>query len=217
MNETSDIENLLARSEEFVTTLYELLPPEKPDDDLRTQSVRSAIDIAIEHGFAIRVLIQSRALTSALSVFRLQYEAVVRAVWLQHAATDREVEKLMAPLNKESQQAANNSIPSYSGMMESIKNSVHPKLYQMLQAFRENSWKAVNSFVHAGLHALSRKRTGFPIPLLMTVVRQSNNLSHIAALLIPESQRNQDLELAIVGLHQQYGDCLQLEGAASST
>lgn len=216
MNQISDIENLLVRSEEFVTTLSELLPAENPSDDLRTQSVRSAIDIAFEHGFAIRVLIQSRALTSALSLFRLQYEAVVRAVWLQHAATDREIEKLMAPLNNESQQAASNSTPSYSGMMDSIKKSAHPRLYQILQAFRDFSWRPLNSFVHTGLHALSRKRTGYPIALLLTLVRQSNNLSYIAALLIPEGQQNQDLTLAMLGIHRQYVDCFQLEGAASS-
>ena len=216
MNEIPDIENLLARSEQFETSLSDLLVNQPPDNDLRAQSVISAIDVASEHAMAIRVLIKNTVYTTAMSVFRLQYESVVRAVWLQHAATDGQIEKLMTTLSTESQQAASNSTPAYSSMMDVIKAKAPPGLYKSLQGFRDESWKTLNSFVHTGIHALNRSRTGYPAVMLEAVIRQSNNLSHIGALIFAECCRNQALFLAIVELHKQFNDCLQIEGIESS-
>lgn len=211
MNTNATIEKLLLRSDEFEKCLNDLLAEYNFNTDLRTQSVITAIDIASEHAFAIRVLIKNTAYTSALSVFRLQYESVVRAVWLQHSATDGQIEKLMTELSAESQQAASNNTPSFSTMMDSIKVSAHPRLYEMLQAFRDNSWKTLNSFVHTGIQALNRSRTGYPVSIIESVVRQSNNLKHLAAVILVEGHRNQRSPLAIVDLYKQFGDCLQLE------
>jgi hypothetical protein len=52
-----------------------------------------------------------------------------------------------------------------------------------LVEIRENQWKAMNSFVHGGIHPLQRS-DGFPVQLAAQVVRNSNGIAHIACRLL---------------------------------
>ncbi|TVK99201.1 hypothetical protein AYI83_04855 [Shewanella algae] len=73
----------------------------------------------------------SHAFTSALGLLRLQYEALVRAHWLVFAASDTQVEKLLAELTHESAKAGN-SIPMVEEMWK-------VKPLQMLFSLCKNS------------------------------------------------------------------------------
>jgi len=44
--------------------------------------------VAFEHAESVKVLIASGNFTSALGLVRLQYEALVRAMWLLYSASD---------------------------------------------------------------------------------------------------------------------------------
>lgn len=52
---------------------------------------------------ALRTLFGIGCPTTAMSVLRLQFEALTRAMWMLYAATDLAIQKLTAPLTVESE------------------------------------------------------------------------------------------------------------------
>ena len=73
------------------------------DDSARIAASVSAASVALEHGRALRVLVADGLPTAALSLMRLQHEALTRALWLLYAADDTAISKLTAPLTKEAE------------------------------------------------------------------------------------------------------------------
>ncbi|WP_425533539.1 DUF6988 family protein [Xanthomonas campestris] len=68
-------------------------------------------------------------------------------------------------------------LPTLSKMLialEAVTQAAEP--LRVFLEFKKYSWTALNSFVHAGAHALHRLRTGFPLELVEVVVKQSNAL-----------------------------------------
>ncbi|WP_437438175.1 DUF6988 family protein [Microbulbifer thermotolerans] len=56
--------------------------------------------IAFEHAESAKMLISGGNLTSATGLVRLQYEALVRAMWLLYGAPDSAVSKLTSELTQ---------------------------------------------------------------------------------------------------------------------
>ena len=69
----------------------ELNDSEFIDGGIRLELVYECCQIAIEHGIAVKTLLKTSLITSALALFRVQFEAVVRAYWLLMAATNNEM------------------------------------------------------------------------------------------------------------------------------
>ncbi|MCO1337211.1 hypothetical protein MO867_23100, partial [Microbulbifer sp. OS29] len=69
---------------------------------------RVMCSIAFEHAESAKMLISAGNLTSATGLVRLQYEALVRAMWLRYAASDIAVSKLTSELTRETATRANN-------------------------------------------------------------------------------------------------------------
>ena len=57
----------------------ELSQSEFVDGGLRLDLVYQCCDISIEHGLAVKTLLEAELFTSALAVFRTQFESLVRA------------------------------------------------------------------------------------------------------------------------------------------
>ena len=106
--------------------------------------------------------------TSAVSLMRLQFKALTRAMWLIYAAPETAIEKLSAPLTREAEQAAKN-LPSAKGTTDQIGKRVGQDTpaaaHQMQVHFKGISWSAMNSFMHGGIHPLRRNADGFPVHL----------------------------------------------------
>jgi hypothetical protein len=144
----------------------------------------AAASLALEHGRAMRLLVAEGMLTAALSLLRVQHEALVRAVWLLYAASDLAISKLTAPLSKDAEAAAN-KLPMMADMLNQLEDkpaALAPLI--ALRAFKDNNSPALNSFVHGGLHALTRSRTGYPLPLLVGALRNGNGLMLMAAMML---------------------------------
>ena len=93
-----ELRRVLAASEAFDDDLLALLRA-----GWNTSSRRSTICLAfcrsaIEHAIAQRVLIEAGLTGTALSLIRLQFEAVVRAAWVLHAAKEDWLDKFSAPV-----------------------------------------------------------------------------------------------------------------------
>jgi len=149
--------------------------------------------------------------TSAMGVLRLQYEAVVRAVWVLYAASDIAINKLVAPLTPETERAAKNGLPGSSTMLSEIEKKGPPGVHRLLNEFKDYSSQALNSFIHSGIHAVNRHLSGYPAILFSTAIRQSNNLTHMSAIAIACLLENPGLVTSLGKIGNKYADCLQLK------
>lgn len=154
------------------------------DDSHRLAVCLSAANIALEHGRALRVLVADGLPTAALSLMRLQHEALTRALWLLYAADDAHISKLSAPLTKDAEVAAS-KLPMMADMLKQLSsNPKAAKALVGLLAFKANNAAALNSFVHGGIHALQRHAQGYPVPLIVGALRNSNGLMLMAGMVL---------------------------------
>jgi len=128
----------------------------------------------------VKYLIAAGLYTSAAALLRVQYEALVRALWALYVATDAQVELLIAELTQETEKR-NSRIPMLSEMLTAIENKAPHAPVAMLKEFKHYSWKPLSSFVHGGIHAVNRHSNGFPVLLVQNFILHSNGLLCIAA------------------------------------
>lgn len=211
MANRDELDRVIARSEEFEDELFQMVRSLSFSNDNKSTAILAMHSIAQEHAASLRELTRLRLLTSAMGMLRLQYEAVVKAIWILYAATDSAIGKLVAPLTPENEKIANNNLPSFSEMMKDIEKQGAPGVHRHLSGFRDYSWRPLNSYVHSGIHAVSRNKDGYPVALLYNAIRQSNNLTHMSAIALACLLNNGDLALSLVQTSKKYSDCLQLE------
>lgn len=211
MTEIHDLDQVIARSEEFVGDLIRLLEPLPISDDDKSIAILAMFNITLEHATSLRELIRIGLPTSAMAMLRLQYEAVVRAIWILYAASDNTIAKLVAPLTPESAQAASNGLPAFSIMLKEIEKNGPSAVHRLLSEFKDYSWRPLNSFVHSGIHAVSMHTDGFPATFLAQAIRQSNNLFHMSAIALASHLENAALTASVVAMYSKYADCLQLK------
>lgn len=177
----------LARADELDEALMAAIAAEQYRPYDGSASITASVSagcLALEHGRALRVLVAQGLPTAALSRLRLQHEVLTRAVWLLYAATDLAVDKLAAPLSKETEAAAN-KLPMLADMLKQL--AAKPAAAQPLlglQAFKDNNAAALNSFVHGGIHALHRHALGFPEPLVIGALHNCNGLLLMAGMML---------------------------------
>jgi hypothetical protein len=191
--------SLFTESEDLASRLNAVLSFPMHDNSQRLRVSHLASCLALEHSDACRTLLAHGMVPSGLVVHRAQYEAVVRAVWSLYAASEAQVAKLATLLTLETEQEAKN-LPSVWGMMEALATKAPPQAYQMLSNFKESSWKALNSYVHAGLHPLRRQESGYPVRLVEQILRNGNGLALTAGM-----------QGAIPALQKTHRQCLPLE------
>lgn len=221
MDSPEEFDRLLQRSEAFMEHLTSLLRrvPSLRDDG-RGLAGRRAAHLALEHGVAVRILFGAGASNAACALLRSQYEAALRGAWALYAASNEKVDKLNRPLDLDSEQAAKN-LDGPERMLDALKaragfNQQLLGLVIPLVEIRETQWKAMNSFVHGGIHPLQRTE-GFPMQLAVQVVRNSNGISHIACRLVMRLAIQLDTTLAAQTERAYVGfeDCVPMTSSAA--
>ena len=177
------------------------------DDTHRLQVSYLACSLSIEHWTAMRRLLQVGLLPSGLVVHRAQYEAAVRGIWALYAAPDTQVEKLASILSTESEQASKN-LPQVAEMLGSLALKAPSEPVVMMGRFKETSWKALNSYVHAGIHPLQRHSKGYPVQLIEQMTRNANGLAVIATIHAAVLTGRQDVVASVYALQYGFIDCL---------
>jgi len=105
----------------------------------------------------------------------------LRSIWLVYAASEDQVSKLTTTLSLASEQAAK-SMPQVAEMMSDLAKKAPPQAYEALSRFKDNSWKALNSYAHAGIHPIRRHGEGYPLRLLHDVLRNANGLAVMSCM-----------------------------------
>jgi hypothetical protein len=173
----------------------------------RNEVAMVACGVAFEHAEGLRILFDATCSTSAVSMLRLQFEALTRAMWLLYAASDLAVEKLTAPLTPESEKMAN-KLPMVGDMVELIVKKAPPAASQMLVQFKDTSWSAMNSYVHSGIHPLRRHAEGYPPYLILQILRNSNGLNTMTGMLAAILTGDERCIKPMREIHRGFADCL---------
>lgn len=177
------------------------------NDSSRLITSRILCSVALEHAESAKILIVSGNLTSAVGLLRLQYEALVRAVWLFYAASDRAVEKLAVELTDEKAKKAE-KIPMLSEMLSKLEGKAPEEPLSMLQEFKQYSWKPLSSYIHGGIHAIHRHSKGYPAQLLEQALRASNGVSLMVGMLLVILTGNPAQRGKIKKIQIEFADCL---------
>lgn len=188
---------LLERSESFEEAIVTHFPETGyvlAVADRKHELVATACSLCIEHASVLRAAFTVGAPNSGAAVLRLQYEALLRAVWLLYAASPAHIDKLDRVLDLAAEQAAKN-LPGYMDMLKAVVKKAPEGLAAPIAEFNHYTRHALNSFVHSGIHPLRRAREGFSLEMASTIVRFSNGLMHFAYRMLASlsgSQRRMD-------------------------
>lgn len=114
--------------------------------DERALIVCGCIDSAIEHQAAIVLLHNSKLYAPMFALLRVLAEAVIRGLWLQHCATDNE-------LNKFKTKGIERHL---GGLIQDIESTIDSP-NGALSKLKLSGWSALCDFTHTGIGQVSRR------------------------------------------------------------
>jgi hypothetical protein len=185
-----NFQDLQKTSQDLEETILQVLELQPYQNDKKSKIAKIACEISIEYSISVKDLISLSRVTSAISLLRLQFESLVRAYWVYSAASDIDINKMAADLDPIAAKSAD-KLPMLSEMLTKLDGKIGSATYGMLQEFKYYSWRATSSYVHCGLHAISRNEKGFPLELVTNIIKQSNGLMIMAAMLVAQIANNQ--------------------------
>jgi len=198
--------HLQRRSDELATELALVFAAEPAEITQQVQLVTVAASLAMEHWLATLALLGGGLLSAAAVVHRAQYEALLRSVWLRYCANEAHMERLSPQVTVATAQAAQNLAQS-SEMMKAVESVAPTPLVSALRGFRENSWKALNSYAHAGLHPIRHHEDGYPSYLFEATAKNANGLGMLGAMHTASLTEDEAFMKHIHSLQIKYSDC----------
>lgn len=202
-----DLQALSDESEQFAEELYAILALPRHNSSERVRVSSLSCTLSLEHWDAARILFAGALLPSAVVLHRAQFEAIVRSVWSLYAASDDQLAKLATTLNLDAEQAAKN-LPQLAAMMEVLAAKAPPPAYAALLRFKDNAWKALNSYAHAGIHPLRRHEEGYPEALVEAAFRNANGLAVISGMQAVVLAGMQPLQKRVLDLAARHPKCM---------
>ena len=196
------------QAEELLTNLADIVDFPPFDHSERLLLSRTLAITSLHYAASVRALCANHLAHGAAVVLRSQFEGLVRGVWVYHCASEAQVQKLLSPLSPESQQASKN-IPLVNEMLTDLEKQ--PQLKNLMVAlgeFKSSSWLPLNSFVHAGLHAVHWTKWEPPPQLLDQIFRISNGLAVLAFQNLAVLTGRPDLQKKVIAVCASFASCL---------
>ena len=203
------MDRLLARSAEHEKLVVEMLTLPPFDTAKRTKLTHIMCSVSIEHGESLKILLASGNFTSSVGLQRLQFEALVRAVWIFYAASEVVIEKLSLDLTSTISKT-NEKLPMLSMMLQKLEGNAPPNALNPLLEFKEYSWKPLSSFIHGGIHAINRHSNGYPGSLLEQTLRASNGVNGMTGYFLAILTGSTELSKEFHKSFFEFSDCLPM-------
>ena len=179
----TDLSDLLYQSDELAAELSALLELPPYDKSPRILASRTLCGVSFEHSESVRILIKAGNFTSSLGMLRMQYEALAKATWALYAASETSISKLHSDLSHETAKWAD-KIPLLNELLVELNGKAPAQAIEQLNEFKEYSWKPLSSYIHGGIHAITRHGKGYPVELLAQAVRSSNGLQVMTGMML---------------------------------
>jgi hypothetical protein len=177
------------------------------DDSPRGRLVSSMSTMVIGHGLAIRLLVSAEQFASATALLRVQFEAVVRAIWLHFAAAEESVEDFALLVSTSASHEAADT-PKVPDMLNAIDRVAPPQVGEMLRDLKVSAWGAMNSRVYGGIHPVIRASSGYSSDYVLGMLRNANGLTTMAAMLIAILSGDERVSKGMVQIQMDHLDCL---------
>jgi Family of unknown function (DUF6988) len=195
--------------------MINMLMHQSYDDSDRVRISKVMCSVSFEHAESFKILLASRNFTSAIGMLRLQFESLVRGVWVLYAASEIELSKLTAELNNENAKRAD-KLPMLSAMISKLESKAPKNAVNPILEFKEYSWKPLNSYVHGGLHAIDSHSKGYPVQILEQALKASNGVNGMVGMFAAVLTRNQLLVKEVSKSYEDFSDCFQMKRELNS-
>lgn len=136
----------------------------------------------------------ARIYGSAFALLRVEFEAFIRATWLQLCATPDE----LADFER------NDTLNLTFGQMINAIEQHQDFQYKVLSVLKQNAWRAMNGYTHGGLHQVVRRmkngniQPNYEPEEVVEVLKASGYLALQSLLQIARLAENTDLEEEII-------------------
>lgn len=211
------LEEMIEGSDRLHAELAGHFGTESPVTDHRQELATILATLVIEHSHSILLLVMEGKPSSALALVRVQYEALLRATWINFAASDHAVEKCVAPIPPGATKEPD-LFPTVTEMLKAIDGKAPAPLVRALCEFKAGAWGAMNSFTHGLLRTIAGHRNGYHPGLLSTTIQNSNGAAMFATMLFGQVTGRIDLLLEVVAMsraHARYLPPLKLQPPVS--
>jgi hypothetical protein len=195
------LEKTLSRSNELHAIITNEIYLVDHESSIRNVLTKSLSGISFEHSNSIMHLMAVNNYTTAVSLLRLQYEAVTRAMWTHFSAKDTFLAKYAAPTDIKKLPP---DFPTITEMIEHISNGPVKGPGEMLSTFKEVTWSGMNSFVHNGFLPIERFLNGYPEALLIQIAESSNALNLMVAMVLARMSEDYSLVSLVKQLQIDY-------------
>ncbi len=167
--------------------------------------------VVIEQAAGLRLLAATGLVTAAASLMRVQFETLLRAVWMMSAAGLDAPDQLAALLRPGGESEAS-GLPGVDEILQEIraKGDTHapPAIIKTLDEIRVVSWHTVNSFVHGGISERLIYAQLEHEELAPTLIRHANLALGAAAKTMALLRKNDEGVRKIDELSTMFSDCL---------
>lgn len=202
----AEASDLLNRSSTLYRRIAEILDHDGEHDHAGAILAEVTARITITHGTAILALMPTGATTSMIALLRIQYEALVRALWMFFSADDPWLERYITAIAGKS--LKDPDYPSVAKMLEQLEPAAPPDVASMLGLLKTNGWGPMNSFVHTGILPMYHMLGDPPPTVAENNLLNANGLATMAAMLIAVISNDPHRTRAVRDLQLQFRDCL---------
>jgi hypothetical protein len=121
-------------------------------DDPKVRLIAGCLDLVIEHHISIVFLVNSHRIASAFALIRVQYEALIRSLWMKYCAPDFVAEDASKICSKTLDMMVRDISASKNADLRNIVG-------KSLAKFQVNVIGRMNDYVHSGYSAISSRST----------------------------------------------------------
>lgn len=195
---------VLERSEQLDREIISRFTPYKSTYN-KDQLTQVCSDLSFQHAKSLRVLYDLELDGTATAILRMQFESVVRLMWLHFSASDSFIEGYAGSISVDNPPK---DFPSVTEMIEKIKKSGVRGPGEALEEFKEVAWKGMNNHIHNGYLALSRHVNSYPEELVIQIISNSNALNLMTAMVLARVNQSQADVSFVKNLQLSYQDIM---------
>lgn len=145
-------------------------------------------DISFQHANSIRILYGFEMDNTATAILRMQFESVVRLIWIHFCAKEYFIESYAGSFSADKPPK---DFPSVTEMIARIKQSGVKGPGESLEEFKNLAWIGMNNHIHNGYLAFSRHVNNYPEDLVIQIISNSNALNIMTAMILARLNRSQ--------------------------
>ena len=201
-----EVLRLFERSDALQTTASASLARAIPPSTRKGVLATSISAVSLEHWRAQRLLLREGLYVTGFALVRLQFEAVVRAIWILECAKDDWMERFVTPM-ADGQLEEPVLGPPVPAMLSAIATKA-PVIAGMLSQLKEGAWEPMHSYVHGGVRPIAHSMAGTTHYQLSAVLRNANGLGLLAVNAMTIVLRGPRLNGFVAHLQREYADCL---------